>query len=138
MPELPQYSDTDRDSLRRIVKNTAEMVSAAGGSTGGTTLGDIKVVLDAINAKESTNNTLLASIDADTSELVVNGKDKCLRVDTVTFAGETVLGNALPGSSNAAAVWKIVRFDANGNSTYADGNSNYDNIWNNRGALSYS
>jgi hypothetical protein len=64
--------------------------------------------------------------------------DSGLRVDTTTFAGETLLGKAVPGASNAAAVWKIRRFDAGGNDSWAGGNANYDKVWNDRATLTYS
>ena len=51
-------------------------------------------------------------------------------------------GQAAPGSSKAAAVWKITSFTySGGNLTdiqWADGNLNEDNIWNDRVSLSYS
>ena len=47
-----------------------------------------------------------------------------------------------PGSSNAAnAVWKIARRLQTGTVwayEWADGNQNYDNIWDNRASLTYS
>lgn len=53
------------------------------------------------------------------------------------------VGYAAPGSLTSAAVWRIVRitYDANDNPTvveWADGNNGFDNIWDNRAALSYS
>ena len=52
-------------------------------------------------------------------------------------------GKAVPGSSKASAVWRIAFFtyDVDDNLTdlqFADGNLNYDNIWNDRTSLSYS
>lgn len=52
------------------------------------------------------------------------------------------LGVAQPGASTAAAVWRIQKltFNAGGDVviTWADGNGNFDNIWNNRASLTYS
>ena len=53
------------------------------------------------------------------------------------------LGQAPPGAATSAAIWQIRRFtyDANGNMTaiwWADGNTVYDNIWDDRATLSYS
>ena len=57
----------------------------------------------------------------------------------------TYIGWAIPGSNStegkADARWKIKKIDETTNPTvigYADGNDNYDNIWDNRASLSYS
>ena len=55
---------------------------------------------------------------------------------------EMYVGWAAAGSSTSAAKWRIkqVLIDANESSTelWADGNTAFDNIWDNRTALSYS
>lgn len=54
---------------------------------------------------------------------------------TVFYAGQ-----ALPGSSAASAVWQIQKITLGANSidvVFADGNSNFDNVWDNRASLSY-
>lgn len=52
------------------------------------------------------------------------------------------LGHASPGSATSSAVWRISRFtdDGGGNffQEWADGDPNFDNIWDNRLSLSYS
>jgi len=52
------------------------------------------------------------------------------------------LGEANPGTATSAASWRIKQlvFNVAGDLTvtYADGNSNFDNIWDNRASLSYS
>lgn len=53
------------------------------------------------------------------------------------------IGEAAPGSLSSAAVWRIksITWDVNNNATsvtWADGNTNFDNIWDNRAILSYS
>lgn len=59
-------------------------------------------------------------------------------------ASSTVVyfGYALPGTLTSVASWKIKRLtDLGGNDfkvEYADGNANFDNIWDNRVSLSYS
>jgi len=48
-------------------------------------------------------------------------------------------GTADTGSATSSAVWRISRYDfANGTIEYADGNENYDNIYDNRELLTYS
>lgn len=48
-------------------------------------------------------------------------------------------GTAVTGSATSSAVWRISRFNmASNNLQYADGNQNYDNVWDDRESLSYS
>ena len=57
--------------------------------------------------------------------------------DVLAYAGK-----ALPGTVTSAASWQIKElvFNAAGDVTvtFADGNASFDNIWDNRGSLSYS
>lgn len=58
--------------------------------------------------------------------------------DPPTYA---FIGTADPGASEASAVWRIQKatFDYGDVSiTWADGDSNFDNVWANRASLSYS
>jgi hypothetical protein len=51
------------------------------------------------------------------------------------------VGDAEPGSLSSAASWKIRRIQTVGTITtvsFADGNSNFDNVWDNRASLTYS
>lgn len=57
--------------------------------------------------------------------------------DTVIYIGE-----AVPGALSSAASWRIKRVsffgDGDSSTLWADGNANFDNIWDNHLALSYS
>lgn len=56
-------------------------------------------------------------------------------------SGTLYLGNAVPGTLTSAASWRIKKIVDAGTSieiTFADGNSNFDNIWDDRASLSYS
>jgi hypothetical protein len=50
------------------------------------------------------------------------------------------VGQAVPGSSPDNPVWRIKRVNTSSGIIiqWADGNDNFDNIWNNRESLSYS
>lgn len=49
------------------------------------------------------------------------------------------LGEAAPSSAEGSAVWRIQRITTStGKIEYADGNSEFDNVWSNRASLSYS
>ena len=50
------------------------------------------------------------------------------------------LGEAAAGSATSAAAWRIAKIDTTTQVaiTWADGNTNFDNVWNDRAGLSYS
>lgn len=53
----------------------------------------------------------------------------------------TYIGKAQPGSAEGAALWQIKKITISGTetiTTYADGDAEFDNIWDNRAGLSYS
>ena len=63
-----------------------------------------------------------------------------IRVDTVSDV-LLYVGKAIPGTATSAALWRIQEITVVGDETiilWADGNTDFDNIWNNRAALSYS
>lgn len=47
-------------------------------------------------------------------------------------------GLAKPGALTSAATWRILVEDTSGNVLLADGNDNFDNVWDNHVSLSYS
>lgn len=56
-------------------------------------------------------------------------------------AATTYVGQAATNSAVGDPVWKIKRILISGTETiieWADGNSNFDNVWNNRASLTYS
>lgn len=58
-----------------------------------------------------------------------------------SVSGTTYFGFAAIGSDNGDAVWKIkkmVLISGVSEIKYADGNEDYDNIWDNRASLTYS
>lgn len=61
----------------------------------------------------------------------------------IDFVGETVIykGEAVPGSLTSASVWRVRKLTLTGDDvaeTWADGNANFDNVWDNRISLTYS
>lgn len=76
----------------------------------------------------------------------VNGSKRSINVASVPLilkndigATYSYLGVALPGTATSSANWRIIReTNATGDTAFADGDSNFDNIWNNRNSLSYS
>ncbi len=68
---------------------------------------------------------------------IVEEKTIIDEVDTSTM----YIGKALVGTTTSAASWQIKKMTVSGVVTtfnYADGNDEYDNIWDNRTSLSYS
>ena len=69
------------------------------------------------------------------------------RVDFIAdtpSAGQTTVykGWALPGIATSTAAWRVTRTilasDDDVEELFADGNANFDNVWDNRASLSYS
>lgn len=65
------------------------------------------------------------------------------QIDDVSTSGVTYLGRATIGSSTSSAIWQIQKIDESGTPittviTWADGNSNFDNVWSNRTSLTYT
>jgi len=65
--------------------------------------------------------------------------DQAQRVDDTTTANTVYIGYAELGSLDSAAVWKIKKIDTTtgADTTWADGNDAYDNIWDDRTTLVY-
>ena len=60
-------------------------------------------------------------------------------VDSTTTAGYIYFCDAAPGTATSAASWRISRMNTTtGQTMWADGNANFDNIADNRASLSYS
>lgn len=103
-------------------------------------MADIKriVVYDPVRDKDSSitsTGALIVSRDPDA------GYTKAISYDALNNL--EYLGIAVMGTAKSAGTWQIRKliYDSNGNLTdmqWADGNDNYDNIWNNRVSLSYS
>jgi hypothetical protein len=107
------------------------------------TVGTMDVVIDAAggdNIKISDGvDTLLINADGSLNSRPV----KVLyttRLDDTSTPNITYVGEAAIGSATGNAVWRIKRIDETTGVIilWADGNSNFDNIWDNRVGLSYS
>ena len=63
-----------------------------------------------------------------------------MRLDNTTTANTIYIGKAPIGSVTSGAVWQIFKLDTSSGliKTWADGDSAFDNVWNNRASLSYS
>lgn len=94
----------------------------------------------AINPDGSINTNTTVDLDAATGDNVAIGNTWKKLIDQPT-ATVTYIGLANPGTLAGAATWQIKRINVVGSLTaieFADGNLNFDNVWNNRAILSYS
>lgn len=91
---------------------------------------------------QSQYEQLKAQVDALNSLLNLQD-NKAIRTDE-QVSGTTYVGKAHPGAATSDAVWQISRvvvtttLPITTTITWADGNTNTDNIWDNRTGLSYS
>jgi hypothetical protein len=113
---------------------------------------------EALKTDDGRMHTLLYAWDASTLSWVVtttrgpglgqevyvpnlSGTDQAIRMDVVSST-VTYVGKASVSTVSNAASWKIFRMtsDTDGDLIieYADGNANFDNVWDDRAALSYS
>ena len=57
----------------------------------------------------------------------------------VTISGSyTYIAEAVPGTATSSALWRAQRVDGDGNTVWADGDANFDNVATDLTALSYS
>jgi hypothetical protein len=90
----------------------------------------------------------LVIIDGRLSELpsgdVLSGSEDGMYSKRVDFVGETIIykGEALAGASEMSAVWRlrklILSVDGDVQELFADGDAEFDNIWNDRAAKAYA
>jgi len=93
------------------------------------------VIADAI--KTQTDNLTFTNGNLNVNS--ANLSESLLQVDSVGTT--TYLGYADAGSLTSASVWAIKKIDEITNDvsiTWADGNTNFDNIWDNRLTLTYA
>ena len=121
--------DEPTETLKTTIANPEDIITSD--ITDSTKIGDGSganfVGVTAANSRKALN-----TYQIDTTESVY--------IDEAS-ATTTYFGYAVAGASVASAVWKIKRLSISGTVTsilFADGNSNYDNVWNNRSSLVYS
>lgn len=72
---------------------------------------------------------------------VLNTDGPACNVQVDDTGGTIYVGISSPGVATSAAVWQILRLVESGgtfNLKYADGDAEFNNIWDNRAGLSYS
>jgi hypothetical protein len=127
MADGKQVPVTITTEWRRPLEQLAQFVNRLGTSISGDSVADIAALAADVEALEVAISTQYATrYDQDDAD-----------APTVAY-----LGNAEPGASAAASVWRIQRltFSEDGDVIvqWADGNAEFDNSWNARASLSYS
>jgi hypothetical protein len=91
------------------------------------------------------NETADSNITAETigTERGINVAPMALttRVDTTSESDVIYIGSASPGSATSEAVWQIIKITISSGDVsiiYANGEKNFNNIWDSRTGLSYS
>lgn len=98
--------------------------------------GTVIAILKAVHA-------MLDALQIDTASLIAlaeEAQDYTSRLDDAG-GGVTYVGKAPAGATPASASWQVKRLtESAGDLTieFADGNSSFDNVWNDRATLSYS
>lgn len=120
---------SDGDKFIENFTKAANQVLMTGGGGGRTPTIELTGGIEAVPVV-----SMDSSGEVDSSPLVV-------LIDESTL-GTMYVGEAEdPGTSQSDSLWRIKKIVESGGistMTYADGDSNYNNIWNNRGSLSYS
>lgn len=114
--------------------STLAWIKSTGGSAGGAT-----VTVDNFPATYAVTGPLT---DAQLRATAVDTQSKpyAQRIDEAS-ATVTYVAVAAIGTVDAGATWQIKRLTTSGNVVtieWADGNSNFDNVWNDRASLAYS
>lgn len=132
---IPEYK-TDNKAVEKLIKDSNKLLQelldkpvSRGGGSGGLATPYTKDGLPHFVNAES-DGSLPVTVKNTSSSIVYLTK-----IDKTTTANVIYIGKALPGSTGAQNVWQIKRLDTSTlalDKTWADGNGNFDNVWNNR------
>ena len=134
------------DDYGPISKNKVPVIFGASG-TAQTGTAEAKVITATESSGKRGLDTYIVggtiNVDVVMGDLInVQEQPYSLRVDDINRAGGTVyIGEGTVGMLDANAVWRIRRLiDTSGtvDIKWADGDSTFNNIWDNRASLSYS
>ena len=99
-------------------------------------------ITDVAGKKAVDVNVVDLTLNSNNDSVSVAPLDLSVNIDFTSSTSFIYKGYAAVGSSNSTAVWKILRIsllDADAGTTkYANGNTNFSNIWNNRASYTYS
>ena len=116
------------------------------GSVGGTSAvqisnGSTTATITDVSGKKSLDvNVTDITLNKDNDSVTSHQAELKTLIDEVSET-VTYIGKAVPGANTSSASWLIKRITESGTITtvaYADGNSSFDNVWDNRTSLTYS
>ncbi len=97
----------------------------------------VDATLDSIKIKGPSGDAMVVNPGGSINTLPVSLAIRLDEADDTT----TYVGKALPGAASDAASWEITRLTTTGGELvveYADGNANFDNVWDDRADLDYA
>ena len=123
-------------------------VKTTGGGGGGASSSEVKItdgaqtatITDVAGKKALDVNIADITLNKDNDSVTSQSFEEKKLIDEVSES-LTYIGSAAPGTSTSLSAWKISRLQITGSITaleFADGNKQYDNVWDNRASLSYS
>lgn len=136
---LKQSFDESADRLRVDAEVTA-VVESVTVNVGDVSIKDGTVDSQKLKVNPDGSIDVNAVLDAAGGDNVAIGNTWKKYIDQPN-ATTTYIGASNPGSSTSSAAWQIKRITVSGTQTFiefADGNLNFDNVWNNRAALTYN
>jgi hypothetical protein len=96
------------------------------------------------NSFDKENNLILTeSVGFDGKTLTrTNASNLALKIERDGSGNPIYIGLASPGTTASESFWQIKKLTFNGSNDvtdieYADGNPNFDNVWNDRASLTY-
>lgn len=130
IPEPASLSEVEKllNKANKLLKEIADKPVARGGGGGG---GRVSPFSD--------GNNMPQFVGLQQGALPTLAAPLAQRIDSPS-ATVSYIGYAAPGTLTSAAAWQIRKIDETTGTiiNYADGNANFDNVWDNRAALTYS
>lgn len=102
--------------------------------------GEKEATLTTIGGKHGIDVNILNITLDENDKITTQTKALALKVDAISDS-LMYIGEADPGVASSAASWRIKKMTIVGTVTaiaWADGNGNFDNIWDNRASLTYA
>lgn len=97
--------------------------------------------VEVLGEDTDTSPNVLRRIQVDPNGVTkTTGSDYAIQLDDTTTADVVYVGFAQIGTATSAASWQIMNINNSSGIviTWADGDNNFDNVWDDRASLSYS